>query len=130
MQRRTLVGTRDETTQSPNQAATETDDLRSFLTISRTHPADIQERQVIVRVNAGRSTPLYFGESITDEIRPGRHHVRVHNTLMWRNVRLAVEPGEHLELMVINSGWWWTWGMAGVLGAAPLFLRVELRSRL
>ena len=129
MQRRTLVGNRDETTQLPTQWATETDDLRSFLTISRTHPTDIQERQIVVRVNGGRPTSLYFGESITDEIRPGRHHVRVHNTLMWRNVRLAVEPGEHLELVVINSGRWWTWGLAGVFGAAPLFLRVELRSK-
>ena len=48
---------------------------------------------------------------------------------MWKNVRFTLEPGEHLEFLLINRGRWWTWGVAGVLGAAPLFLTVEKRSR-
>jgi hypothetical protein len=106
-----------------------TDDLRSFVTISRSHPTDIGERQVFVRLDDKRAR-LNFGESFTAELAPGAHHLRVHNTLVWKNVPFTLEAGEHLEFMIINSGRWWTWGIAGLLGSAPLFLRVEKRSRL
>jgi len=29
------------------------------------------------------------------EVRPGTHHLRVHNTLFWKNIHFAVETGEH-----------------------------------
>jgi len=105
------------------------DDLRSFVTISRTHPTDVGDRQIFAKLD-GKETRLAFGEAFTDELQPGAHHLRVHNTLMWKNVRFTLEPGEHLEFLLINRGRWWTWGVAGVLGAAPLFLTVEKRSRL
>lgn len=104
-------------------------DLRSFVTISRTHPSDVGERQVFVRLDGARITLLH-GQCITTELQPGAHHLRAHNTLVWKNVPFTLEAGEHLEFIIINSGRWWTWGMAGLLGAAPLFLTVEKRSRL
>ena len=104
------------------------DDLRSFVTISRTHPSDVGDRQIFVRLD-DKHAKLAFGDRFTDELHPGTHHLRAHNTLMWKNVHFAIEPGEHLEFLLINTGRWWTWGIAGVLGAAPLFLRVEQRSR-
>jgi len=110
-----------------DDASADLDDLRSLVTISRTHPKDIQERQVFVRLDGKRHT-LVYGQEFTEELPPGAHHLRVHNTLMWRNVRFTLEPGEHLHFVIINSGRWWTWGMAGVLGSAPLFLTVEKRS--
>lgn len=103
------------------------DDLRSFVTISRNHPDDVRERQVYARLD-GHVSILLFGDGITAEIAPGAHHLRVHNTLFWKNIRFTVEPGEHLEFIVANTARWWTWGVAGVLGAAPLFLEVERRS--
>src|SRR5215510_752022 len=105
------------------------DDLRSFVTMSRTHPSDIGERQVFARLDQTK-VKLRFGECFTAEVRPGKHHLRVHNTLMWKNIHFTLEAGEHLEFLIINSARWWTWGFAGVLGAAPLFLRVEKRSRI
>jgi hypothetical protein len=106
----------------------EIEDLRSTITISREHPSDCGQRQVFLRVDDGARVVLVFGESFTTDLEPGRHRLRVHNTLMWKTIDFAIEPGEHLEFIVINSARWWTAGMAGVLGAAPLFLRVERRS--
>ena len=105
------------------------DDLRAFLTIARTHPSDFGERQVFVRLDGGKRVALLYGESFTDELRPGSHTLRVHNTLVWKTMKFAIEPGEHIECLIINSGRWWTYGLAGVLGSAPLFLKVLLRSR-
>jgi hypothetical protein len=108
----------------------ELDDLRTVVTVSRLHRDDIQQRQVIVRLDAGSKITLVYGESFTAEVEPGRHLLRAHNTLFWKNVVFTIEPGEHLEFIVINSARWWTASMAGILGSAPLFLRVERRSLL
>ena len=104
------------------------DDLRSFVTLSRMHPRDIGERHVFVKLDNAK-VRLAYGESFTAELEPGAHHLRAHNTLVWRNVKFTLEPGEHLEFIILNSGRWWTWGIAGVLGSAPLFLNIAKRSR-
>jgi len=103
-------------------------DLRSVLTLRRDHPTDVGERQVIARLNGGPPVKLRFGDTVTGELLPGRHHLRVNNTLFWRNIHFAIEPGEHIEFLAINSARWWTAGVAGVLGSAPLFLTVVQRS--
>lgn len=102
--------------------------MRTLVTISRAHPDDVGDRQVFVRLDGGERVALLYGESCTAELQPGAHHVRIHNTLVWKNINFTIEPGEHLEFVVINAGKWWTAGVAGVLGAAPLFLKVERRS--
>jgi len=101
------------------------DDLESRVIISRTHPADYGQRQVFVRLDDRPNIALVFGQSYEQEVRPGHHHMRIHNTLFWKHIDFTIEPGEHLEFIVINSARWWTAGVVGVLGAAPLFLRVE-----
>jgi hypothetical protein len=104
------------------------DDLSATVRISRDHPRDFGQRQVIVTLDGGRSEHLLFGDSLTIEVLPGRHHLKVHNTLFWKNLDFAIEPGEHLEFIVINRASWWTPGVVGLLGAAPLFLTVIRRS--
>jgi hypothetical protein len=106
------------------------DDLRAFITLSRTHSSDCGQRHVFVRVDGGEKVRLAFGDSFTVEVQPGAHHLRIHNTLVWKNVRFTIELGEHLDFLISNEARWWTWGMVAVLGSAPLFLRVERRSRL
>jgi hypothetical protein len=104
------------------------DDLRSFVTFIRNDPADCGQRQVFVRIDGGQRLALVFGEAVEIEVQPGLHHFRVHNTLFWKHVRIGIEPGEHLRCCIVNSARWWTAGVVGVLGAAPLFLSVEIRN--
>jgi hypothetical protein len=125
--RRLLGGVRQ--IQAPDSSSSQLDDLRALVTISREHPSDCGQRQVIVRLDGGPKVQLVFGESITAEVQPGAHHLRVHNTLVWKNVRFTIESGEHLDFLVINEVRWWTYGMVAVLGSAPLFLKVLRRSR-
>lgn len=104
------------------------DDLRSFVTFVRDDPADFKQRQVYVRVNGRLLITLVFGDAVEVELPPGMHHFRIHNTLFWKHIRLGIEPGERLRCRIINAGRWWTAGFVGVLGAAPLFLSVEILS--
>jgi hypothetical protein len=106
------------------------DDLRALITLDRTHSADCRQRHVFVRVDGAGKVRLAFGETCTLEVQPGAHHLRIHNTLVWKNVHFTIEPGEHLDFIISNEARWWTWAMVAVLGSAPLFLRVERRSRL
>jgi hypothetical protein len=116
-------------TRIPDAADKDLDDLRALVTLSRTHRSDCGQRQVIVRLDAGPKVRLLFGDAFTVEVQPGAHHLRVHNTLFWKNVRFTIESGEHLDFLISNEARWWTYGMVAVLGSAPLFLRVERRSR-
>jgi len=104
------------------------DDVRSTVTFCRTHPTDCGHRQIYVRLDAETRVTLLHGDAVTQEVQPGSHRLRVHNTLFWKTLTFAIEPGEHLECLVINRAAWWTYGMAGLLGAAPLFLTVRLHS--
>lgn len=104
------------------------DDLRTSVTISRAHPTDVGQRQVIVRLDEGPKVRMVFGDEFTIELQPGRHKLFVHNTLFWKTLHFSIEPGEHIEFIVINTARWWTAGVVGVLGSAPLFLRVVQRS--
>jgi hypothetical protein len=101
------------------------DDLCCVVTLSRQHPSDCGHRQVFAKIDGKASVALVFGESFTQEVAPGNHHLRVHNTLFWKNIRFTIEPGEHLEFVIINRAKWWTFGMVGYLGSAPLFLTVQ-----
>ena len=101
------------------------DDLHCSVTFSRQHPADCQQRQVFVKLDGGQRVTLNYGDAVTLDVMPGRHHIRVHNTLFWKNLDFAIEPGERLEFLIINSERWWTAGMVGLLGSAPLFLTVK-----
>ena len=68
---------------------------------------------------------LVYGDIVTLEVNPGRHKLRVHNTLFWKNLQFSIEMGERLEFLMINRARWWTAGVVGVLGSAPLFLTVK-----
>jgi hypothetical protein len=104
------------------------EELRTFLTVSRTDVSDSRARQVVVTVDDEPKTTLLFGQSFTREIPPGSHRLRAHNTLFWKTIRFAVEPGEHLEFVVINKAGPLAMAILGVFGAAPLYLSIKQRS--
>jgi hypothetical protein len=106
----------------------EADDLRSQVTFSRTHPTDCGDRQIFVRLDDQPNIALLNGQFVTQDVQPGRHVLRVNNTLFWKKREFSIEPGEHLECLVINRSRWWTAGIVGLLGSAPLFLTVRLNS--
>jgi hypothetical protein len=128
MARKSVHPSADIAESAPLAPAGFSDELRTAVTICRTHRRDIGIRHVVVRLDDGPKTTLLFGESVTIDVKPGSHHLRVHNTLFWKNIDFVLETGEHLEFMVINRGGAWTFGLLAWLGASPLFLTVQQRS--
>lgn len=112
------------------EARTETrpiSDESARVTLSRTDSADVQQRQIYVRLDDGPSHTLIFGDAITVEIPAGEHLLRANNTLFWKKLAFSVTAGEHIEFAFINRAGLLGFGFLALLGVAPLTLSIERR---
>jgi hypothetical protein len=99
--------------------------MASRLTISRNSPADVQQRQVIVKLDGEAFATLLFGQTVTREIPSGSHRLRFDNTWVKKTVEFKSADGEGVNYNVINRPGRFTWWMVAVLGAGPMYLTIE-----
>ena len=97
----------------------------AILTVTRTDPGDVQQRQVIVTLDGQRLGQLLFGEILTHEILPGPHRLRISNTLFWKTITVVAKPGEDIRFEAVNRAGRLTYPMMVVMGAGPLYLTVR-----
>lgn len=100
-------------------------DMASRLTITRSSTTDVQQRQVIVKLDGEPFATLLFGQTVTREIPPGPHRLRFDNTWVKKAVEFKVDDGEDEQFQVINRAGRFTWWMVGILGAGPMYLTIE-----
>ena len=96
------------------------------ITIHRTSLDDEQTRQIICALDGKRFGQVLYGETLTCEISPGPHLLRVHNTLVWKTAAFDVEPGGHAHFTVWNKALFGYFTMLVFLGSAPLGLGLAL----
>ena len=94
------------------------------VTVRRQSPEDVRMRQLVASVDGRNGATLLHGDSVTIEIEPGPHRLRVHNTLVWKTVRFDAAPGEHVRFSAVNRAGFGTYSMIGLLGAGPLYVTV------
>lgn len=97
----------------------------AWITLHRTAPDDVKERELYVSVDGRRLGVLTYGDEGTLAIAPGHHELRVHNTLSHKRIAFEAQPGQHLRFAVANIpgrgfAYW-----AFFLGAALMWTRVE-----
>jgi hypothetical protein len=97
----------------------------STLSVFRTRPNDVRDRQVIVSLDGANLATLLFGEHVTVGIEPGPHRLRANNTLVWKTAEFEAAAGEHVCFQVTNRAAAGTLWMAGLLGVGLLLLSVE-----
>jgi hypothetical protein len=97
----------------------------SKLTISRTSPDDVKQRQVIIKLDGEWIGDLMFGKSLTRTIEPGHHELRFDNTWKKKIEQFDAAPGEHLKFRVVNTTGRFTWALVATLGAGPMYITVE-----
>jgi hypothetical protein len=95
------------------------------VTVTRTSESDFKSRQLIVWIDGERVATLLWGDSITRELEPGRHRIRVSNTLVWKTIEFTLQPGEQVFFEAINRPGPGTYLMLLVLGAGPLYLTLK-----
>ena len=94
------------------------------LTVSRQSPDDVKIRQLVVSIDGKSAATLLYGESVTREVEPGRHRLRIHNTLVWRTVQVELRAGEHAWFTAVNRAGFGTYSLIGLLGAGPLYVGI------
>jgi hypothetical protein len=92
------------------------------VTVTRNSPQDAQERQVVVSIDGVKAATLMFGDTVTRDVEPGRHRVRVHNTLVWKTAYVDLHAGDTACFTVVNRPGGSTNGLLTILGARPLYL--------
>lgn len=97
----------------------------AVLTVRRTAPDDVQDRQVYLSLDGEDWTTLYYGKDVTCEIAPGRHTLKANNTLVRKSVVFDVTPGEHVRYQCINKAHWTAMMFMAFLGAAFLTVKLE-----
>ena len=95
------------------------------VTVTRTSPRDIGQREVFVSLDSQEMAIMRFGETATREVEPGSRLLRIHNTLFWKTFELTLAPGQHVRFAVVNRAGWGTYAIASVLGAGPIYLDIE-----
>jgi hypothetical protein len=95
------------------------------VTVTRTSESDFKSRQLIVWMDGERVATLLWGDSITTELPPGRHRVRVSNTLVWKTLEFELAPGEQVFFEAINRTGPGTLFLLILLGAGPLYVTLK-----
>ena len=95
------------------------------ITVTRGHEKDVRDRQIVVSVDGEHLGTLLFGQQVTREVSAGRHRLKAHNTLFWRNLEVELQPGEHARFVAINRAGSGTLSLLGILGVGPLYLTFE-----
>jgi hypothetical protein len=99
--------------------------VTATITIARQSPDDIGIRQVFVALDGEPFGVLLNGESVTKDVAAGEHRMRLHNTLVWKNITIDLKPGEHARFLVTNRAGWGTYALVATLGVGPIYLKVE-----
>ena len=94
------------------------------VTVTRTSQADTKTRQLVPSIDGLTLTTLLWGDSITCEIEPGRHRLRIHNTLVWKTVDFVLAPGEQVFFEAVNRPGIGTLTMTVLCGIGPLYVTI------
>jgi hypothetical protein len=102
-----------------------TRDSQAQIIVARTSPDDVQQRQIVVKVDGQRIGELMFGESVTVPVRPGPHELKVDNTWNWKTVKMELAAGEQARFQAKSHAGTFASFLAYVFGAGPIYVSIE-----
>ena len=96
------------------------------VTVRRSVAEDIGIREIYVSLNDEKIAILRPGQEVSREVQPGKHRLRIHNTLFWKTLEFSVEVGEHASFVATNRPGFGTYSiLAFLLGGQLIYLNVE-----
>jgi hypothetical protein len=98
---------------------------QASITIRRKSPEDVQQRQIIVKLDGENVGELYYGDTISIRVTAGRHKLRVDNTWNWKTVELDVVAGDHLKFQTMSRAGRFSWFLVSMLGAGPIYVSIK-----
>lgn len=98
--------------------------LSPRITVSRTLSSDIGMRDLYIYLDGNMIATLKNKQSVTQEVTPGQHALRAHNTLVGKTIEFTVQPGEHVRFTTSNRSGCAT-SLIFILGAGPIYISLE-----
>jgi hypothetical protein len=95
------------------------------VTIFRDSPEDTQTRQIKIYLDGQQQGELMYGDSMTLDVLPGPHVLRVDNTWNRKDLTIEVRPGEDFQFVTKSSAGKFVWFLLGFLGAGPMRVSIE-----
>lgn len=95
------------------------------ITVKRTSPNDVQNRQIYVTLDGAPLATLLFGRAATRPLAPGPHTLVADNTWKKRRLEFTAAPGDHLHFQVVSSPGKGYNFLVGLFGAAPIEISIE-----
>ena len=92
------------------------------LTIHRTSPDDVKDRQIIMSLDGRKLVTLLYGQTHTCEILPGPHTLRANNTLVWKTVAFEAAPGEDVHYTCTNRAPGSLFYLLFLFGVGPMYV--------
>ena len=86
---------------------------------------DAGQRQVYVDLDGERIATLLDRQSISLDIAPGAHRIKLNNTLVTKTVEFTAAAGETVHYHFANRPGRFVLPFLALMGVAPLFLKVE-----
>jgi hypothetical protein len=99
--------------------------VESTVTVSRTDPEDVKQRQIIVKLDGKRLGELMHGDEMSRPVEPGRHRLQVDNTWNWKTIEFNLAAGEHARFLTVNKMGRFTWFLVGTLGVGPMYVSIQ-----
>ena len=98
---------------------------QGMITVRRKSPNDVQQRQIIVKLDEESVGELFYGDTISIPVTAGHHSLRVDNTWNWKTVDLDVAAGDHLKFQTVNRAGRFTWFLVSLFGAGPIYVSIK-----
>ena len=79
------------------------------IVVRRSSPHDFQDRQIYLWIDEEPLGKIRYGDAISHPIEPGRHTVKVFNTIATRVLTVDAAPGEQVRLQCgtgLPAGGW------------------------
>jgi hypothetical protein len=103
----------------------ESSEEQASITIRRKSPEDVQQRQIIVKLDGENVGELYYGDTISIRVTAGHHRLRVDNTWNWKTVELDAAAGDHLKFQAMSRAGRFSWFLVSMLGAGPIYVSIK-----
>lgn len=100
-------------------------EAQGTITIRRKSPDDVQQRQIIVKLDGENVGELFYGDTISIPVRAGHHSLRVDNTWNWKTLDLDVVAGDHLKFQTKSRTGRFSWFLVSLFGAGPIYVSIQ-----
>lgn len=110
---------------SPSSISVGMPNAQATITIRRTSPDDVQQRQIIVKLDGRNVGELFFGDTISVPVSAGSHRLLVDNTWNWKTLELDLKAGDHLKFQTTSCAGRLTWFLVSWFGAGPIYVSIH-----